>query len=58
MDMFSNSGQVSTTSLNSCSSTGSVSLNLRSNSSSSSSSTVSSNGTQRSRLHWPFLKKT
>ncbi|VVC35413.1 Anillin homology domain,Pleckstrin homology domain,PH domain-like [Cinara cedri] len=58
MDMFSNGGQVSTTSLNSCSSTGSGSHNLRSNSTSSSSSTVSSSGTQRSRSHWPFSRKT
>ncbi|XP_008187559.1 rhotekin isoform X4 [Acyrthosiphon pisum] len=57
MDMFSNGGQVSTTSLSSCSSTGSMSHNLRSNSSSSSSSTVSSSGTQR-RSHWPFSRKT
>ncbi|XP_015378698.1 PREDICTED: rhotekin-like isoform X1 [Diuraphis noxia] len=56
MDMFSNGGKVSSTSLNSCSSTGSITHNLRSNSSSSSSSTVSSSGTQR-RSHWPFSKK-
>lgn len=57
MDMFSNGGQVSTSSLSSCSSTSSMSHNLRSNSSSSSSSTVSSSGTQK-RLHWPFSRKT
>lgn len=57
MDMFSNGGQVSTSSLSSCSSTGSMSHNLRSNSSSSSSSTASSSGTQK-RSHWPFSRKT
>lgn len=53
MDMFSNEGQVSTTSLSSCPST----HNVRSNSSSSSSS-VSSSGAQKTRSHWPFSKKT
>ncbi|XP_025416827.1 rhotekin-like isoform X2 [Sipha flava] len=58
MDMFLNGGQVSTSSLSSCLSTGSVSHNLRSNSSSSSSSTVSSSRTQRSRSHWLLSRKT
>ncbi|XP_050443405.1 rhotekin-like isoform X1 [Adelges cooleyi] len=56
LDVFSNRGQISATSLNSYSGTGS--RELRSNSSSSSSTVSSSGGTQRSRSHWPFSRKT